>query len=166
MGQFDKSSDPRNNAIMSTPPREQDFMPPFGVLYHPLESPEGFLYHPEVFWRLFEELGGSLWEDFKRTSINMRTTKKMRFWGQYNLQTASGVKYKIRFEIYGPNYICYHVYFGYFDLFLHFDKRWKNTTYSTRPVNFTAGKNCHLSLLLFKILLAPIILCASTSHSI
>ena len=41
----------------------------------------------------------------------------MRFWGQYGLQTALEVKYKIRFEIFGPNYICYHVCLGSFDLF-------------------------------------------------
>ena len=49
----------------------------------------------------------------------------MRFWGQYDLQTASEVKSKIRFEIFGPNYICYHVCLDCFDLLLESVRRKK-----------------------------------------
>ena len=49
----------------------------------------------------------------------------MRFWGQYGLPTASEVKSEIRFEIYGPNYICNHVYLDCFDLLLESDRKKK-----------------------------------------
>ena len=67
----------------------------------------------EDFWRFFEEFW-RYWFVVRRlrTSINLRPTEKMRFWGQYGLQTASEVKSKIRFEIHGPNYICYRVTAG------------------------------------------------------
>ena len=47
---------------MSTPPRERDFMPPFGVLYHPTGSPSGFLYHPSGYalGMIKKPLGGPL----------------------------------------------------------------------------------------------------------
>ena len=45
----------------------------------------------------------------------------MRFWDQYGLKKASEVKSKIRFGIYGPNYLCYHV----FELFWTFWNKWQ-----------------------------------------
>ena len=69
----------------------------------------------------------------------------MRFWDLCDLQTASEVRYGLRFEICGPNYICYHVCLDCFDLLLNFDrkkkkKERKNPLTSTRPVGFAAGK--------------------------
>ena len=53
-----------------------------------------------------------------KTSINQRAPKKKRFWGHCCLETASEVKSKIRFEVYGPKYTCYHAcLFGCFYLF-------------------------------------------------
>ena len=101
-----------------------------------------------IFWRflmIFGEFLGDFWKFFEefwrnwfvvrrrlRTSINWRPTKKMRFWGHYGLQTASEVTSDIRFQIYGPNYICYHVCLDCLDLLLNFvrkkEERKKQTT--------------------------------------
>ena len=92
----------------------------------------------DLFWRFFEEFEG-FWRNWLvvrrslRTSIILRPTKKMRFWGQYGLQTALEVKSKIRFGIYGPNYLYHHVYFGCFDLLLESDRRKKEERKTTRP---------------------------------
>ena len=82
----------------------------------------------EDFWRFFEEF----WRNWfvvrrLRTSIILRPTKKMRFWGQYGLQTASEVKSKIRFEIHGPNYIYYHVRLDCFGLLWHLVRKKERT---------------------------------------
>ena len=58
-----------------------------------------------------------------RISVNQRTTKKMRFSGHCGLQTALEVKSDFIFKIYDPNYKCYHVCLGCFDLLLNFDRK-------------------------------------------
>ena len=67
----------------------------------------------EDFWRFFEEFE-EFWRNRfvvrrLRTSINWRQTEKMSFWGHYSLQTASEVRSDLRYKIYDPNFICYHV---------------------------------------------------------
>ena len=67
----------------------------------------------------------------------------MRFWGHCGLQTASEVWSDLRFEIYGPNYICY-IFLGWFDPFWikwQKEERKKERTFtSTRVVGFAATK--------------------------
>ena len=49
----------------------------------------------------------------------------MRFWGHCDLKTTSEVRSDHRFEIYGPNYKCYHVCLDWFSLSLNFLRRRK-----------------------------------------
>ena len=73
----------------------------------------------------------------------------MRFSGHCGLQTASEVKYKIRFEIYGPNYLCHHVYFACFDLLLESDRRKKKKEH-LRLLDLSASPQVKKDLLVLK----------------
>ena len=67
----------------------------------------GFL---EIFWGIWgilEKLARC--EKKIKNFHHFETNKENEVLGQYGLQTASEVKSKIRFEIYGPNYLCHHV---------------------------------------------------------
>ena len=51
------------------------------------------------------------------------------------------VRSDLRFEIYGPNYVCYHVCLNSFGLLLNFqERRKKKELVSTRVVGFAATK--------------------------
>ena len=68
----------------------------------------------------------------------------MRFWSHCGLQTVSDVRSDLRFEIYGPSYICYHVCLNCFGPFLKFVRK-TNEEESlpllyNRVVDFTATK--------------------------
>ena len=65
----------------------------------------------------------------------------MRFRGHCGLQKASEVRSDVRFETYGPNYICYHVCLDCFGPFLSFVRKKEERTFaSTRAVDFAATK--------------------------
>ena len=52
--------------------------------------------------------------------------------GYYGLQTASGVRPDLRFEIYCPNYICNQVCLDCFGPFVNFDGKEKKTNFGTK----------------------------------
>ena len=96
-----------------------------------------------IFWwcmRIFEEIRSPL-EDSELPS--KRPTKKTRFWGHCGCQIASEVRSDLRFEIYAPKYICYHVCLGCFALFwTKWQKEEGRQLTSTRVAGFAATKNC------------------------
>ena len=101
---------------------------------------ENFL---KIFGYIFEEFWRNLFlvRRIRNELLSIGDQQKMRVWGHYDRLTALDVRSDLRFEMYGPNYICYH---DCLDCFGPFWNRWhreeRRTFSPTWVVGFAATK--------------------------